>query len=811
MLYSSAGLLALIIHLIINHDVMRRDPSNSIIPARIQYRGYLYNVLAFYITDILWGILYERKLVFLVHLDTAIYFFTMATSIFMWTRYVVAYLEKEKGFGGFLRILGWLFFSFECIVIVINFFFPVLYHFDETGAYHADGMRYVTLGVQVLMFLITAIYAYAKGYKSIGAMRSRFFTIASFSLSMCGFVIAQVLFPLLPFYSIGYMLGTCVLHSYVLENEKEEYRGTLEQRLNDSILKGNYYDLLTGLPGMTYFFELTDSKRKEMLKNGGHPAFLFFDLNGLKFYNEKYGFTKGDRLLQIFSTLLTDEFGKDNCSRFGQDRFVVFTEEDNIDTRLDKLFKDWESNKEEFLPSIRAGIYPDRNGDVDISTACDRAKLARDEVRKSYKSAYRFFDATMLASAEMKLYITSHLEQALENGWVKLYFQPIVRATNGRVCDEEALARWDDPVQGFLAPNQFIPILEESGLVYKLDLYMVEQVLEKLIKQKEAGLYLVPQSINLSRSDFDYCDIVEEICKRVDSYNIPHNLLSVEITESMIGTDFEFIKSQVDRFRDLGFPVWLDDFGSGYSSLDILQTMQIDLIKFDMRFMQRFEDDEKDKIVLSELMKMAIGLQIDTICEGVETAEQVNFLKEIGCAKLQGYYYAKPMPLEKILERYATGTQIGFENPDESDYFNAIDRINLYDLAVITQEDQDKFLHYFNTVPMAILEVRGNKARFTRSNQAYRDFIRRLFNINISELGTSFEETPEGPGLAFVNMLHKCCKEGGRAIFRETLPNGDVVTSFMRKIAYDSFTDTTAAAVAVLAINSNVQNQENQQ
>ena len=809
MLYSSAGLLALIIHLIINYDVMRRDHGNSVIPARRQYRGYLYNVLAYYITDILWGILYEKGLIFLCGLDTALYFFTMASSIFMWTRYVVAYLEKEKSFGNFLRKLGWLFFAFECVVIVINFFIPILYCFDEAGVYHAEGMRYVTLGIQVLMFFVTSVFAFTKGYRGTGAMKLRFLTIAFFSFSMCGFVIAQVLNPLLPLYSIGYMLGTCGLHSFVLENEKEEYRGTLEQRLNDNILKGNYYDLLTGLPGMTYFFELITSKRQEMLNNGGHPAFLFFDMNGLKFYNEKYGFSKGNRLLQNFSTLLTDEFGKDNCSRFGQDRFVAFTEEEGIEERLNKLFKNWESNKEDFLPSIRVGIYLDRSGDVDISTACDRAKLARDEIRKSYNSAYKFFDAKMQASAEMKLYITSHLDQAMEKGWIKLYFQPIVRATNGRVCDEEALARWDDPAHGFLAPNQFIPILEESGLIYKLDLYMVEQVLQKLVKQKEAGLYLVPQSINLSRSDFDYCDIVEEICSRVDSYNIPHNLLSVEITESIIGTDFEFIKTQVDRFRALGFPVWLDDFGSGYSSLDILQTMQLDLIKFDMRFMQQFGDDDKDKIILTELMKMAIGLQIDTICEGVETKEQVNFLKEIGCAKLQGYYYAKPMPLEKILERYATGTQIGFENPDESAYFDAIDRINLYDLAVITQEESDQFSHYFNTVPIAILEVRGNKARFTRSNQAYRDFIKRIFDLNISELGTSFEETPEGPGFAFVNMLHNCCRQGGRAVFHETLPGGEVVTSFMRKIAYDEFSDTTAAAVAVLAINSDQTNSGN--
>ncbi|MCR5095871.1 MAG: EAL domain-containing protein [Erysipelotrichaceae bacterium] len=802
MLYSSAGLLALIVSIIINHDVLFGRNKRSIVPARKEYRVYLANLLAYYITDILWGILYENHLIRLNFLDTALYFFFMGSSIFMWTRYVVAYLNEEKVFGRLLKSLGWLFFGFETLIIVLNFFFPILFSFDEAGVYHAEGMRYLTLAVQLLMFVITAVYAFFSSKNCSGAMKSRHFTIGTFSFSMVGFIIVQVLYPLLPLYAIGCMLGTCVLHSFVLENEKEEYRGSLEQRLKDNVLKGNYYDLLTGLPGMTYFFDLVDSRRKQMFKENKNPAFLFFDLNGLKYYNLHMGFSKGDRLLQNFSSLLTKEFGEDNCSRFGQDRFVAFAEEEGLVDRIKKLFADWESNKEEYLPSIRAGIYLDKFADVDIWTACDRAKLARDTIRKSYNSNYRFFDFTMEENAEMNLYITSHLEQAMVNGWIKLYYQPIVRATNGRVCDEEALARWDDPVHGFLTPDKFIPILEDSGLIYKLDLYVVENVLKKLVKQKESGLYLVPQSINLSRSDFDSCDIVTEICRRVDEYGIAHNLLTIEITESLIGSDFEFIKQQVDRFRALDFPVWLDDFGSGYSSLDILQTMEIDLIKFDMRFMQQFDHDDKDKIVLTELMKLAIGLGIDTICEGVETKEQVSFLKEIGCAKLQGYYYTKPLPLEKIFERYENGTQIGFENPEESLYYNMIDKINLYDLAVLTKENQDNFRNYFNTVPMAILEVRGNKACFTRSNQTYRDFMKNTFNIDISELSGTFDETPEGPGLPFVLMLRKCCEEGGLSIFREKLPDGSIITSFMRKIAYNEVTDTTAAAVAVLTVNS---------
>ena len=168
---------------------------------------------------------------------------------------------------------------------------------------------------------------------------------------------------------------------------------------------------------------------------------------------------------------------------------------------------------------------------------------------------------------------------------------------------------------------------------------MLERILEH-IKTKEAeGLYIVPHSINLSRCDFDACDMVEEIRRRVDQAGIRRDRISIEITESVIGSDFDYIKTQIERFQALGFPVWMDDFGSGYSSLDVLQSIKFDLIKFDMGFLRRLDENEDGKIILTELMKMASALGVDTICEGVETEEQMHFLQEIGlelCVPLSG-------------------------------------------------------------------------------------------------------------------------------------------------------------------------------
>ena len=199
-----------------------------------------------------------------------------------------------------------------------------------------------------------------------------------------------------------------------------------------------------------------------------------------------------------------------------------------------------------------------------------------------------------------------------------------------------------------LPPDDFIPYLENAGVIYKLDLYVLDEALRKMNILKAAGEKVVPISVNLSRTDFDACDMVEEIRRRVDEAGIGHDMISIEITESIIGSDFDFMKKQVERFQKIGFPVWMDDFGSGYSTLDVLQDIHFDLIKLDMRFMQRFNESEDSRIIVTELIRMAIDLGVDTICEGVETGEEVGFLRNIGCTKFQGYYYGKPAPFEEL-------------------------------------------------------------------------------------------------------------------------------------------------------------------
>ncbi len=563
--------------------------------------------------------------------------------------------------------------------------------------------------------------------------------------------------------------------------------------------KASQYDYLTGLPSMTYFFELAEAGKANILNSGSFPVFLFIDLNGMQFFNNKHGFAEGDRYLQAFAHILAKLFSNENCCRFGQDHFGVFTREEGLEDILRRLFAENSLLNNGSSMSVRVGIYPAKIADVPVSAACDRAKIACDVLRRSAGSGFHYFGSELQNDIRRKQYILDHFDQALRENWIQAYYQPIVRTVSHRVCDEEALARWIDPDFGLLPPDAFIPLLEEAGLLYKLDLYILDQVLQKLHRLKEAGLHVMPHSLNLSRSDFEACDIAEEIRRRVDAAGIPRDRITIEITESIIGSDFEFMKQQVARFREMGFPVWMDDFGSGYSSLDVLQSIRFDLIKFDMSFMRKLNEGDSGKIILTELMKMATSLGLDTVCEGVEAEDQLRFLQEIGCSKLQGYYFCRPIPAEEIFERYRKGIQIGFEDPQTSSYYEAVGRINLYDPAVIAGSGGDIFHNSFSTLPMGIIEIQGDKARFSRCNPSYREFMQRFFGISISASDAEYVKFRAG----FMKNIIRSGSSGEAPVFYdERMPDGSMVRSLARRIGVHPVTGTVAVAVAVLSVSA---------
>ena len=565
----------------------------------------------------------------------------------------------------------------------------------------------------------------------------------------------------------------------------------------ESVDYANRYDYLTGLPNLTYFFELAETGRKVLLDQGKSPALLYIDLSGMKHYNHKYGFSEGDRMLRYFAKFLGGVFCADNCCHIGADRFAVISHEGGLEDRLNTLFAEWQHfGMEKHLP-ICVGIYQNQLEAVPVGLAYDRAKMACDTIKGTFSSSFNYYSSELNDRLEKQRYILENLDAALSNGWIQVYYQPIMRAINGRVCDEEALARWIDPKKGFLSPADFIPFLEDAGLIYKLDLYMLDTVLEHIKLKKANGFHVVPHSINLSRSDFDACDMVEEVRRRVDAAGVRRGSISIEITESIIGSDFDFMKTQVERFQALGFPVWMDDFGSGYSSLDVLQSIKFDLLKFDMGFMQKLDESDDGRIILTELMKMALALGIDTICEGVETEGQVRFLQEIGCSKLQGFYFSKPRPIDHVIEYHRAHQLSSYENPDETSYYELVCGVNLYDVGVIAREEMTSLKNTYSTLPMCIIEVKDDRTRFVRTNQSYRAFFQRFFGLDLSNLGPEFVKYDD----AFMrNVVKTCCEQGIRTFYDEKMPDGSIIHSFARRIGINPVTGCIAIAIAVLSI-----------
>ena len=407
------------------------------------------------------------------------------------------------------------------------------------------------------------------------------------------------------------------------------------------------------------------------------------------------------------------------------------------------------------------------------------------------------------AKADFEQYIIDNLDKAIKEEWIKAYHQPLVRAASGKVSDEEAFARWESPNGEIYSASEFIPILEKEKLTYKLDLYMVERVLKKMKGQGEHGLYIVPESVNIGRTDFYCCDMVSEIAKRIDESGLSRDKLSVELSEATISSDVGLMKIQIERFKAEGIKVWMDDYGSGHSSLLLLLEMHFDLLKIDKVFTDQILKSEKGQIIMTEMVKTALSLGMDTAAEGVETKEQASFLNEIGCTKLQGYHYCQPVSLAEIIKRNETGIQIGFENPAENEYYEKLGQVNLYDLS-FSKSDDSSLNSYFDTFPMVIFSLNKDDLSFIRCNKSYREFISENFADKKDTFHLDYSDIKPGAGYYSFNAVRQCAQDGKRVIIDDRLPDGRIIQLFIRRIAINPVTESTAVAICILSVSSTV-------
>ena len=253
------------------------------------------------------------------------------------------------------------------------------------------------------------------------------------------------------------------------------------------------------------------------------------------------------------------------------------------------------------------------------------------------------------------LYIVMHIDSAIEIGDILVYYQPVVSTKSGKICGLEALARWLDPTYGLLPPGAFIEVLEEYRQIHKLDRYIVERVCRDYRAAAEHSLPFAPVSLNFSRLDFELCDIVGHLTDMTARFRVPHHFLDIEITESALSDEKSFLPGAIQTLRAKGYHVWLDDFGSGYSSLNVLKDYQFDVLKIDMKFLSGFDSNEKTMPILNNIIALTKQLKMISLTEGVETQEQFRFLQSIGCDRAQGYLFGKPQPLEELRARIDKG------------------------------------------------------------------------------------------------------------------------------------------------------------
>lgn len=433
---------------------------------------------------------------------------------------------------------------------------------------------------------------------------------------------------------------------------------------------------LTGLPSMSWFITHSDELMQTVVIRERNPMIGYFNLLHFREFNDAFGYTQGDNLIRCIARLLQSGFPNRSICCISGSNFGLMVYEDEIEDGLRRVSQALLTYKKDYPLYCKAG-FAAFNGEESAISLLDRARLAHDSIRNRPEVSYRIYDEQLDEEIHFRQYLVTHVDQAVEENWLRVYYQPIVRSVNGKVCNEEALSRWVDPQYGFLPPYRFIPTLEENRLIYKVSLHVVRTVLADFKRKEAAGIPLVPVSVNLSRHDFEQCDMVEEITRLVDASGYPRRLLKIEITESAFTKNAEQLTREVDKFRSNGFEVWMDDFGSEYSTLNLLQNMNFDLIKIDMEFMKNYSASGKNSIIVSDIIDMARQLGITTLIEGIETEEHYRLLRDMGCEKLQGFYFDRPNPLEEVLKRCAGDNGGWFEHYEEAVYFCEVGRVDL--------------------------------------------------------------------------------------------------------------------------------------
>lgn len=450
----------------------------------------------------------------------------------------------------------------------------------------------------------------------------------------------QITFSYLNYVScfVVILVGTLVSKVATERLEKENYQMTRDE--------------LTGIYNRKYFLE----KVSEVLKKNNKQYYLMCtNISGFKFYNELFGAERGDQvLIEQAQMMRSTSQLHGTYGRLSGDEFGMLVPEEAYDK--DAILKYTLALQEKFSSPlyhmhIYVGIYKVTDHNEPSAAMCEKARIAIDEIKGNYDRHFAYYDEKLLQESMIKRRVIGEFDHALETNQFCIYLQPQV-VEQGKVLGAEALVRWIHPEDGLIPPGKFIPVLEETGLISRLDQFVWEQAAQLLQKWKQEGKDDIYISVNVSAKDFYHVNIYEAFTGLVEKYQIHPANLKIEITETVLMNEAQNQLELLQKLRDYGFEIEIDDFGSGYSSLNMLKDIMVDVMKIDMGFLEKTEHEERSWNIIQIIVSLAKTLGMRTVTEGVETEEQVKKLALIGCEVFQGYYFAKPMPVENFINLY---------------------------------------------------------------------------------------------------------------------------------------------------------------
>lgn len=434
-------------------------------------------------------------------------------------------------------------------------------------------------------------------------------------------------------------------------------------RSNHNLIKSAWYDPLTGAYNMAKF----EYETAGIIENTYEYSLAAMNIRQFKFINEIFGTRAADLLLCHMKSVIADNVTENEYyCRNSEDMFYLLlrdTDRDRIKERIGKMIQEISRyaicNNRDYRILLYCGVVIGtdvEDEEPSVKKSMTHVRFALDTARQSLKNNIWFYDTRLHEDEKLQNYVESHMNQALDNHEFKLYLQPKVNLSTGRTSGAEALVRWIAEEGRIIYPGQFIPVFEANGFCVNLDMYMLEEVCRQIRKWIDDGLTPVPVSVNQSKLLFYEADYIDNLKSLLDKYQIPAELISLEILEGLASENVNELNKRIGRLREIGFKISLDDFGSGYSSMNTLASLEIDELKFDRGFLLGLKDSgeeyERQIIIMNEIVELTKKLKISTVVEGVETKENEELVRALGCEYGQGYYYSMPMSASEFSEKY---------------------------------------------------------------------------------------------------------------------------------------------------------------